>query len=145
MRVVETIFAIIVAVVGGVLLPMLYHGANMDKTKESNVSVATEQFLKKTIAYGFIALKDCDLLIDGLVDSGYDGNVTVSVSRYEYDVANTFHRYDTSWEEIETVLIEEGRYDLQPGSYVQVRVKGRRTSPLSELSSIVKTEYFAGE
>ena len=145
MRVIETIFAIIVAVVGGVLLPMLYHGANMDKTKESNVSVATEQFLKKTIEYGSIALHDCDVWIDGLVDSGYDGNVTVSVSRYEYDVENTFHRYDTSWEEIETVLIEKGRYDLQPGSYVQVRVKGRRTSPLSELSSIVKTEYFAGE
>ena len=145
MRVIETIFAIIVAVVGGVLLPMLYHGANMDKIKESNVTVATEQFLKKAIEYGSIAINDCDLLIDGLVDSGYDGNATVFVSRYEYDVENTFHRYDTSWEEIETVLIEKGRYDLQPGSYVQVRVKGRRTSPLSELSSIVKTEYFAGE
>ena len=145
MRVIETVVAIIVAVVLTVLLPMLYRGANMDKIKESNVSVAIEQFLKKTIEHGAITLIDCDLLIDGLVDSGYDGNVTVSVSRYEYDVANTFHRYDTSWEEIETVLIEEGRYDLQPGSYVQVRVKGRRTSPLSELSSIVKTEYFAGE
>lgn len=145
MRVLETIFAIIVAVVGGVLLPMLYHGVNMDKIKESNGSVATEQFLKKTIERGSIAINDCDVWIDGLVDSGYDGNVTVSVSRYEYDVENTFHRYDTSLEEIETVLIEEGRYDLQPGSYVQVTVKGKRTSPLSELSSIVKIEYFAGD
>ena len=145
MRVIETVVVIIVVVVLTVLLPMLYRGVNMDKTKESNVTVATEQFLKKTIEHGSITIQDCDLWIDGLVDSGYDGNVTVSVSRYEYDVENTFHRYDTSWEEIQTALMEEGRYDLQPESYVQVTVKGRRTSPLSELSSIVKTEYFAGE
>ena len=47
MRVLEMIFAIIVAVVGCVLLPILYRSANIDKTMESNASVATEQFLKK--------------------------------------------------------------------------------------------------
>lgn len=145
MRVIETVAAMLVAVVLTVLLPMLYRSANMDKTKESNVTVATEQFLKKTIEQGSIRMQDCELWIDGLVDAEYAGNVTVSVSRYEYDVENMFHRYDTSWEEIKTVLMEEGLYQLQPNSYVQVAVQGRRTSFLSELSSIVKTEYFAGE
>ena len=145
MRVVETIFAIIVAVVGGVLLPALYRSANIDKTMESNVSVATEQFLKKAIEHGSIAIEACDLFINELIDSGYDGVFTVSVSQYEYDIDNTFHRYDTSWEEMKTVLIEEGIYELQAESYVQVKVKGRRTSFISELSSIVKTEYFAEE
>lgn len=145
MRVIETVAAMIVAVVLIVLLPILYRSANMDKTKESNVAVAAEQFLKKTIEHGSIVIQDCDLFIDGLVDSGHLGNITVSVSRYEYDVENAFHRYDTSWEEIKTILMEEGLYQLQPDSYVQVMVQGRRTSFLSERSSIVKTEYFAGE
>ena len=145
MRVIETVVAMIVAVVFTMLLPMLYRSANMDKTKESNVVVETEQFLKKAIERGSIILYDCDLLIKGLMDSGYDGNFTVSVIRYEYDIENMFHRYDTSWEEIQTDLMEDGSYDLQPDSYVKVTVKGRRISPLSELSSIVKTEYFAGE
>ena len=145
MRVLETIFAIIVAVVGGVLLPMLYRSANMDKTMESNVSVATEQFLKKAIEHGSITIEECDLFINELINSGYDGVFTALVSQYEYDVNNAIHRYDTTWEEIQTVLIEKGRYDLDPESYVQMKVKGRRTSLISELSSIVKTEYFAGE
>ena len=145
MRVVETIFAIIVAVVGGVLLPILYRSANIDKIMESNASVATEQFLKKAIEYGSITIEDCDLFIDELFDSGYEGMFTVSVSQYEYDIQNAYHRYDTAWEEIQAILIEKGRYDFKPESYVQVEVKGRRTSLISELSSIVKTEYFAEE
>ena len=80
-----------------------------------------------------------------MLDSGYDGHFTVSVSKYEYDVNNKFHRYDIPWEEIQNVLIEKGTYDLEQESYVQVKVKGRRTSLISELSSIVKTEYFVGE
>ena len=107
MRVLETIFAIIVAVVGGVLLPMLYRSANMDKTIESNASVATEQFLKKAIEHGSITIEECDLFINELINSGYDGVFTALVSQYEYDVDNAFHRYDTTWEEIQTVLIEK--------------------------------------
>ena len=110
MRVIETVAAMIVAVVLIVLLPILYRSANMDKTKESNVAVAAEQFLKKTIEHGSIVIQDCDLFIDGLVDSGHLGNITVSVSRYEYDVENAFHRYDTSWEEIKTILMEKASF-----------------------------------
>ena len=145
MRVIETVFAMIVAVVFTVLLPILYRGAHMDKVMESNVAVETEKFLKKAIEQGSISINDCDVFINELLDSGGTGDFTVSVSQYEYDVDGTYHRYDTSWEEITTCLIEEGRYDFQTESYVVVTVKGRRTSFLSELSSVVKTEYFVGK
>lgn len=122
MRSLETIAAIVAAVLVLFLVPIVmradYVGSCQEVVAESEVEALCSDLAKEHKLH----LVEVETITKALMDCGYTGEFTITVYTYEEDLNGNIHRYMMSWDEIVTILGEEGVFSFPSDCYVRIEV-----------------------